>query len=105
MAPGALEQFSKETGIKVNYDVYDSNEVLEAKADGWWFWLRCRLPSNSFFERQVKAGVYQQSIKAAEQLWQSGPNSGLSKLKNMMLATYTIFLTLGGRLVSATTPK
>ena len=29
--PEAVEQFEQETGIKVNYDVYDSNEVLEAK--------------------------------------------------------------------------
>lgn len=29
--PDAIAAFEKETGIKVNYDVYDSNEVLEAK--------------------------------------------------------------------------
>jgi len=29
--PAVLENFQKETGIKLNYDVYDSNEVLEAK--------------------------------------------------------------------------
>ncbi|GAA0235629.1 polyamine ABC transporter substrate-binding protein [Marinomonas primoryensis] len=59
MAPGALEQFSKETGIKVNYDVYDSNEVLEAKLMAGGSGYDVVMPSNSFFERQVKAGVYQ----------------------------------------------
>ena len=29
--PKTLEQFTAETGIKVNYDVFDSNEVLETK--------------------------------------------------------------------------
>ena len=31
IAPDTLERFTKETGIKVNYDVYDGNEILEAK--------------------------------------------------------------------------
>ena len=30
IAPDTLENFQKETGIKVVYDVFDSNEVLEA---------------------------------------------------------------------------
>ena len=29
--PAMLEKFTAETGIKVNYDVFDSNEVLETK--------------------------------------------------------------------------
>ena len=29
--PSTLEDFSKETGIKVVYDTFDSNEVLETK--------------------------------------------------------------------------
>ena len=28
---GVLDDFTKETGIKVVYDVYDSNEMLETK--------------------------------------------------------------------------
>ena len=31
IAPGTIANFTKETGIAVTYDVYDSNEVLEAK--------------------------------------------------------------------------
>jgi putrescine transport system substrate-binding protein len=59
MAPGTLEQFTAETGIKVNYDVYDSNEALEAKMMAGGSGYDVVMPSNSFFERQVKAGVYQ----------------------------------------------
>ncbi len=64
MAPGALEQFTKETGIKVNYDVYDSNEVLEAKLMAGGSGYDVVMPSNSFFERQVMAGVYQKVDKS-----------------------------------------
>jgi putrescine transport system substrate-binding protein len=31
IAPDTIANFEHETGIKVTYDVYDSNEVLEAK--------------------------------------------------------------------------
>jgi len=31
VAPDTIENFTKETGIKVNYDVYDSNDILETK--------------------------------------------------------------------------
>jgi len=39
--------------------VYDSNEVLEAKLMAGGSGYDVVMPSNSFFERQVKAGVYQ----------------------------------------------
>ncbi|MBX9820461.1 MAG: spermidine/putrescine ABC transporter substrate-binding protein PotF, partial [Afipia birgiae] len=31
MAPGVLEQFTRETGIKVSYDTFDANETLETR--------------------------------------------------------------------------
>ena len=31
IAPGTVARFEQETGIRVIYDVFDSNEVLEAK--------------------------------------------------------------------------
>src|SRR3977135_3035395 len=31
MAPGILEEFTKETGIKVVYDTFDANETLETR--------------------------------------------------------------------------
>ena len=39
--PGLLEQFTKETGIKVIYSTYESNETMYAKLTTgpmiWWF--------------------------------------------------------------------
>lgn len=55
-----LANFTKETGIKVNYDVYDSNEVVESKLLVGNSGFDVVFPSASpFFARQVAAGVYQ----------------------------------------------
>ena len=57
----ALERFSAETGIKVNYDVYDSNEVLEAKLLAGNSGYDVVFPSATpFFAKQIRAGAYRQ---------------------------------------------
>jgi len=56
--PEAIKQFESETGIKVNYDVYDSNEVLEAKIMAGKSGYDLVVPTGSFLERQAKAGIY-----------------------------------------------
>jgi putrescine transport system substrate-binding protein len=56
--PKVLEQFTAETGIKVNYDVFDSNEVLETKLLAGNTGYDVVVPSASFLERQIKAGVF-----------------------------------------------
>ena len=56
--PGVLEAFTKETGIKVNYDVFDSNEVLDTKLLAGNTGYDIVVPSASFLYRQIKAGVY-----------------------------------------------
>ena len=53
-----LEQFQQETGIKLNYDVYDSNEQLEAKLMAGGSGYDVVVPTGNFLERQVKAGIY-----------------------------------------------
>ena len=56
--PAVLEQFTAETGIKVNYDVFDSNEVLETKLLAGKTGYDVVVPTASFMERQIKAGVF-----------------------------------------------
>ncbi len=56
--PAMLEKFTAETGIKVNYDVFDSNEVLETKLLAGNTGYDVVVPSASFMERQIKAGVF-----------------------------------------------
>lgn len=54
-----LAEFTKATGIKVNYDVYDSNETLEAKLLAGKSGYDLVVPSaEPFFARQVKAGIF-----------------------------------------------
>jgi len=56
--PDVVEKFEQETGIKVNYDVYDSNEVLEAKLMAGNTGYDVVVPTGFFLERQIKAGIY-----------------------------------------------
>lgn len=59
IAPDTLSNFQKETGIKVVYDVFDSNEVLEGKLMAGSTGFDLVVPSASFLERQLAAGVFQ----------------------------------------------
>ncbi len=54
-----IPDFEKEYGLKVNYDVFDSNEVLETKLLAGRTGYDIVVPSASFLERQIKAGVFQ----------------------------------------------
>ncbi|MFC6671088.1 polyamine ABC transporter substrate-binding protein [Marinobacterium aestuariivivens] len=58
ISPEAVGRFEKETGIRVNYDVYDSNEVLEAKLMSGRSGYDLVVPTGAFMERQIKAGIY-----------------------------------------------
>jgi putrescine transport system substrate-binding protein len=62
--PTVLPAFEKEYGIHVNYDVFDSNEVLETKLLSGRTGYDIVVPSGSFLQRQIKAGVYQPFNKA-----------------------------------------
>ncbi len=57
IAEDTVANFEAETGIDVNYDVYDSNEVLEAKLLAGSSGYDIVVPSGSFLERQVAAGL------------------------------------------------
>jgi putrescine transport system substrate-binding protein len=56
--PQVIEDFQNETGIKVSYDVFDSNEVLETKLLTGNSGYDLVVPSAYFLERQIKAGVF-----------------------------------------------
>jgi putrescine transport system substrate-binding protein len=62
--PAVLEEFTTETGIKVNYEVMDSNELLETKLVAGRTGYDVVVPSASFLARQIKAGIYQKLDKA-----------------------------------------
>jgi len=54
-----LENFTKETGIKVQYDVFDSNELLETKMLAGKSGYDVVVPTGTFLSRQIEAGVFQ----------------------------------------------
>ncbi len=59
-----LADFTKETGIKVQYDVFDSNEILETKLLAGKTGYDIVVPSGAFLARQINAGVFQKLDKA-----------------------------------------
>jgi putrescine transport system substrate-binding protein len=62
--PSVISAFEKEYGIKVNYDVYDSNDELETKLLTGHANYDVVVPGAGFLERGIKAGVYRQLDKA-----------------------------------------
>jgi putrescine transport system substrate-binding protein len=62
--PTIVPGFEKEYGIKVNYDVFDSNEVLETKLLAGRTGYDVVVPSASFLQRQIQAGVFQKLDKS-----------------------------------------
>src|SRR5579872_7498302 len=66
IAPDTIPNFTKETGIAVTYDVYDGNEVLEAKLLAGHSGYDLVVPSAApYLARQAASGVYRKIDKAA----------------------------------------
>ncbi len=58
LAADTLSNFEKETGIKVHAAYFDTNETLETKLLAGSSGYDVVVPTASYFERQIKAGVY-----------------------------------------------
>ncbi len=59
-----LGKFEEETGIKLIYDVFDSNEILETKLLAGGSGYDVVIPTGSFLQRQIQAGVFQKLDKS-----------------------------------------
>jgi putrescine transport system substrate-binding protein len=59
-----LVDFTKATGIKPVYDVFDSNETLEGKLLAGHTGYDVVVPSNHFLGKQIKAGAFQKLDKS-----------------------------------------
>jgi putrescine transport system substrate-binding protein len=64
IAPTIIEDFTKETGIKVRYDTFDSNDTLETKLLAGKSGYDVVVPTAYFLERQIKAGIFQKLDKS-----------------------------------------
>jgi len=63
MAPGVLEDFTKETGIRVVYDTFDANETLETRLLAGKSGYDVVVPTAYFLQRQIAAKIFQKLDK------------------------------------------
>jgi putrescine transport system substrate-binding protein len=62
--PAVIEAFTRETGIAVKYDTFDSNDMLETKLLAGNSGYDLVVPTAYFLQRQIKAGIFQRLDKA-----------------------------------------
>ena len=70
ITPETLDNFKKDTGIKLTYDIFDTNEVLESKLLTGRSGYDLVVPSNVFLAKQVEAGVFQPLDRSQLPNWQ-----------------------------------
>ena len=56
--PRVLEDFTRQTGIRVVYDTYDNNEIVETKLLAGKSGYDVVVPSGAFLSRLIKAGIF-----------------------------------------------
>lgn len=59
IAENTVPDFEKKTGVKVTYDVFDSNEMVESKLLAGASGYDIVVPTLNFLGRQIQAGVFQ----------------------------------------------
>src|SRR6202044_483042 len=64
VAPGVLEDFTRETGIKVVYDTFDANETLEPRLLRGKSGYDLVVPTAYFLQRQITANIFQKLDKS-----------------------------------------
>jgi putrescine transport system substrate-binding protein len=64
IGPTTLADFERKTGIKVNYDTYDSNEILETKLLTGRTGYDIAIPSLTNLERLARAGAFRKLDKS-----------------------------------------
>jgi len=69
IAPGTVAEFERTTGIRVVYDVFDSNETLESKLMVGDSGYDLVSTSMAWYSRQIRAGLYEPLDKAQLPHW------------------------------------
>ena len=64
IAPDTIANFEKETGIKVRYDIFDSNEILHAKLMAKNTGYDIVVPSSNWAKLQMEGGLFQKLDKS-----------------------------------------
>ena len=69
IAPDTIANFEKETGIKVRYDVFDSNEILHAKLMAKGTGYDIVVPSSNWAKLQLEGGLFHKLDKSKLTNW------------------------------------
>lgn len=69
IAPDTLKQFEQSSGISSHYDVYDSNETLDAKLMAGRSGYDVVFPSNHYMARQIQGGALKKLDKSRLPGW------------------------------------
>ena len=101
-----LDDFTKETGIKVRYDTFDSNDTLEAKLLAGKSGYDVVVPTAYFLARQIEAGIFSEARQGeAAEPGQCLAGDRRSPGASTIPAINTPSTTCGGRPASATTSR
>lgn len=69
IAPDTLKQFEQGSGVSIHYDVYDSNETLDAKLMAGRSGYDVVFPSNHYMARQIQGGALKKLDKSRLPGW------------------------------------
>ena len=69
IAPDTIKEFEQSSGIKSHYDVFDSNETLDAKLMAGRSGYDVVFPSNHFMARQIQGGALKKLDKSRLPGW------------------------------------
>jgi putrescine transport system substrate-binding protein len=83
IADDTLKNFEKETGIKVNYDNYDANEILHAKLVAGKTGYDIVVPGSHFAKTQIAGGLLQKLDKSKLTNWGNLDKGLLEQLANV----------------------
>jgi putrescine transport system substrate-binding protein len=83
IADDTIANFEKETGIKVRYDLFDSNEILHAKLVAGRTGYDIVVPSSYFGKMQLEGGLLYPLDRAQLPNWKNLDPSILKALEEM----------------------
>ncbi len=83
IAEDTIRNFEKETGIKVNYDNFDANEVLQAKLMAGSTGYDIVVPGSHFAKQQIEAGLLQKLDRSKLTNWGNLDPTLLKQLGNV----------------------
>ena len=80
VGPHTIADFERETGLRVNYQLYDTNAELEARLLVGRSGLDLVVPGNNFLQRGIAAGIYRPLDRARLTNWKNLDPAILAKL-------------------------